>query len=376
MEEAYRRRTGAGYKRNGDVVAMKPRLLNFLVCSRCGGSLDLHCDDERPDGEIISGTLTCQGCGHRYPITRGVPRMIPDQLAADKEETAAAFGWQWQEFTEMHDEYRDQFLDWIAPIQPDFFRDKVVLDAGCGIGRHTYWSSRFGAREVIGIDFSAAVETAYRDVGSLANVHIVQADIFQLPFRSGAAAPFDFIYSIGVLHHTPDPAGSFHALERHLKAGGTIHAWVYGHENNAIIHYAIDPARKLLTARLPHKALYYLSFVPAIAMQGLLKGVYKPVNERPTLQRLKRFLFYNSYFYHLSGFNFRHNHTIVYDHLVAPTAFYIRREEFEEWFRRAGLTDIELSWRNKNSWRGRGVKPGPVASEKAQETDATAGISR
>ncbi len=355
---------------------MKPRLLDFLVCSRCGGLLDLRRDEERPGGEILSGTLTCQECRHRYPIVRGVPRMIPDQLAADKEDTAAAFGWQWQEFTEMHDEYREQFLDWIAPIQPDFFRDKVVLDAGCGIGRHAYWSSQFGAREVIGIDFSAAVETAYRDVGNRENVHIVQADIFQLPFRTGAAAPFDFIYSIGVLHHTPDPEGSFHALERHLKAGGTIHAWVYGHENNAIIHYGIDPARKLLTARLPHKALYYLSFVPAITMQALLKGIYKPINERPALRPLKRFLFYNSYFYHLSGFNFRHNHTIVYDHLVAPTAFYIRREEFEQWFRTAGLTEIELSWRNKNSWRGRAVKPGVTTAEDAQKRDITAGASR
>jgi len=28
--------------------------------------------------------------------------------------------------------------------------------------------------------------------------------------------------------------------------------------------------------------------------------------------------------------------------------------EFEEWFRHTGLTDVVISWRNKNSWRGFG----------------------
>ena len=354
---------------------MKRRLLDFLVCPLCGGVFILDATEERPDGEVTTGVLTCRECGHLYEVARGVPRMIPDELEETKQETAAAFGWQWQEFTEMHDEYREQFLDWIAPIQPAFFRDKIVLDAGCGIGRHVYWASQFGAREVIGIDFSDAVETAYRSTSNSPNVHIVQADIFRVPFRRDAAAPFDFIYSIGVLHHTPDPESSFLSLERHLKPGGMIHVWVYGHENNAIIHYGIDPARKLLTARLPHRVLYYLSFVPAVVMQGLLKGVYKPINERSALQRFKRFLFYNSYFYHLSDFNFRHNHTIVYDHLVAPTAFYIKREEFDDWFRRAGLTDIELSWRNKNSWRGRAVKPLAETVDTAQKASTEARIS-
>ncbi len=336
---------------------MKQRLLDYLVCSLCQEELELRVQEARPDGEIISGELTCRNCHHRYQILRGVPRMVPDSLEMDKEKTASAFGWQWQEFTELHDEYREQFLDWVKPIQPEFFEGKIVLDAGCGIGRHTYWASQFGAKEVIGIDLSAAVETAYYNTGSLSNTHIVQADIFRLPFRRHQQAQFDFIYSIGVLHHTPDPEGAFHALVETVKPGGAMFAWVYGHENNGIIHYAIDPVRKLLTARLPHKALYYLSYIPAGVMQALLKGVYRPINKISFLKRFSKYLFYNSYFYHLSDFNFRHNHTIVYDHLVAPTAFYIKREDFMGWFKRAGLEQVELSWRNQNSWRGQSVKP-------------------
>jgi len=45
---------------------------------------------------------------------------------------------------------------------------------------------------------------------------------------------------------------------------------------------------------------------------------------------------------------------IVFDHLVAPTAFYIPREEFEAWWRELGVTDARVTWHNKNSWRGFG----------------------
>jgi len=39
---------------------------------------------------------------------------------------------------------------------------------------------------------------------------------------------------------------------------------------------------------------------------------------------------------------------------VAPVAFYLRRDEFEGWFRHNDLRDVRISWRNQNSWRGFG----------------------
>lgn len=337
---------------------MKSRLLEYLVCPLCEGKLDLQTQEAQPDGEIITGKLICQKCAHSYGIVRGIPRMIPGQLASDKEKTAENFGWQWQTFREYHAEYEEAlFLDWIQPFPREFFKDKVILDGGCGTGRHTYSAAQFGGKEVIGIDFSEAVETAYETVGHLANAHIVQADIYQLPFRRNEQAQFDFIYSIAVLHHTPDPEKAFLSLVPHLKASNSIFAWVYGYENNAIIHFGINPVRKVLTSHLPPRALYYLSFPVALILQALVKGIYKPVNEKPALQPFKKYLYYNSYFYHISKFNLRHNHNIVHDHLTAPTAFYIKREAFEGWFKKAGLKEIGLSWRNENSWRGWAIKP-------------------
>ena len=42
------------------------------------------------------------------------------------------------------------------------------------------------------------------------------------------------------------------------------------------------------------------------------------------------------------------------NHLVAPTAFYISREEFADWWREIGAGEVNISWHNSNSWRGFG----------------------
>src|SRR5256885_11206967 len=89
------------------------------------------------------------------------------------ERTSAAFGWQWREFVELYDEYEAQFLDWIDPIQPEFFRDKAVLDAGCGNGRHAFYAARYEARDVVAMDLSDAVDTAYENIGKMPNAHVV-----------------------------------------------------------------------------------------------------------------------------------------------------------------------------------------------------------
>jgi SAM-dependent methyltransferase len=331
---------------------MKQRLVDLLACPVCGGDLRLEPIETEPDsGEVVTGTLGCKSCGRDYRILRGVPRLLPPDLSAVEEKTAAAFGWEWQEFVELHDQYEAQFLDWIHPIQPDYFRDKVVLDAGCGIGRHTYHAARYAAREVIGLDLSSAVETAYLNTGRLPNVHVVQGSIYSPPFkRSTAGGPFDFIYSIGVLHHLPDPEAGFQSLVRFLRPDGAIFAWVYGYENNAVVHNFINPLRKTFTSRLPHSALAVVAWPLSVVLQALVKGVYRPLRRTSVFRALPS----HDYLYSLSAFGFRQNYSIVFDHLVAPVAFYLRREEFEGWFLRCALQNVQISWRNENSWRGFG----------------------
>ena len=302
----------------------------------------------------MEGELRCAKCNSSWPISSGIPRFAKlEELESDKRATASGFGWQWQHFTQEDTRYAEQFLGWIGPVTPEFFRDKVVLEGGCGKGRHTQLAARWGAADVIGIDLSVAVDTAFAATRDLPNAHIVQADIYHLPF----ARIFDYGFSVGVLHHLPDPQGGFESLASKVKAGGHLTAWVYGAENNEWITRWVNPVREKLTSRIDQRLLLQLSKIPAAGMYLATKLVYGPLNKSKVGSSIARHLFYNDYLKAISPFGWREQHTIVFDHLVAPTAFYITRTEFETWWRKIGSCDVKISWHNRNSWRGLGQIP-------------------
>lgn len=328
---------------------LKEKLLPYLLCPSCQSALNLSAT--KVDGkEIMEGELRCSSCDAVFPITAGIPRFANlDEVESDKRATAAGFGWQWQHFTHEDERYAEQFLGWIAPVTPDFFRDKVVLEGGCGKGRHTQLAARWGASEVIGIDLSAAVETAFAATRSLDNAHIIQADIYHLPL----ARKFDYAFSVGVLHHLPDPRGGFLSLASRVKPGGQLSAWIYGAENNEWITRWVNPVREKITSRINRRVLLQLSKVPAACLYLATKLVYGPLNKNGS--PAAKHLFYNDYLSSIATFGWKEQHTIVFDHLVAPTSFYISREEFESWWRDLGASEVLIGWHNKNSWRGTGV---------------------
>lgn len=330
---------------------MKESLLQYLSCPSCTGAIEVASIGKREHDEIIEGQLACGSCAKRWPIERGVPRFASlDAVEEEKAATAASFGWQWQHFTQADEKYEQQFLGWIAPVKPEFFRDKIVLEGGCGKGRHTQLAARWGAREVIGIDLSAAVETAFAATRELPNAHIIQADIYHPPLRT----VFDYAFSVGVLHHLPDPRGGFISLVSKVKPGGAASAWVYGAENNEWITRWVNPLRKRITSRMNPRALLHLAKVPAAALFAATRLIYRPLNRSSRGAAIARHLFYNDYLNSISHFGWREQHTIVFDHLIAPTSHYISRAEFEEWWKVIGAREVTITWHNQNSWRGFG----------------------
>ena len=323
------------------------------MCPSCAGKLLLSVK-ETQDGEIITGELGCDSCSRMFPILRGVPRFSDlETVASDKQETAENFGWQWTHFTQEDTRYADQFLGWLQPVTPEFFKGKVVIEGGCGKGRHTQLAAEWGARDVVGIDLSAAVETAYTATRHLPNAHIVQTDIYNLPLDRS----FDYAFSVGVLHHLPDPKGGFESLASKVKPGGHISAWVYGAENNEWITRWVNPVREKLTSRMNQRALLQLSKIPAASVYLATKLIYGPLNKSRTGESIAKHLFYNDYLKAIAPFGWREQHTIVFDHLVAPTAFYLSRQEFEKWWSDIGAEDVVITWHNKNSWCGFGRTP-------------------
>jgi len=322
---------------------MKKALLDILACPVCHGEIQLP--EPHSDGEILEGKLVCVGCGKKFPIREGIPQLMVNFKEAS---TAERFGYEWKNFPELSPVYEMQFLDWIRPISKSFFREKVILDAGCGKGRHLRIASRFGAKMVVGIDASEAVGVAYANTKDLPNVHVIQGDIYHPPLRRSC----DYIYSIGVLHHLSQPDQGFERLSSLLKPRGTISVWVYGKEGNGWIIYLVNPLRKFITSKMPLPVLERFSYPIALFLHLLCKFIYRPLNLH--LKPLRRFLFYNDYLFYISNFNLREIHSIVFDHLLAPVAFYLSKDEVVKWFENAGLVDVHVEWHNRNSWRANG----------------------
>jgi SAM-dependent methyltransferase len=271
--------------------------------------------------------------------------MIPGALPKDVADTAEAFGWQWQTFTEQLDAFRGELLEWLAPVTADAFRGKVVLDAGCGKGRHLLLSADFGAAQVVGLDLSAAVEVARRATEHLPSVDVVQGNLLSPPLGDGT---FDLIYSIGVIHHVPDPSVAVRSLARCLKPGGTLHVWVYGYEGNTLVRWLVDPARRLLAKGVPRPLVRAGTLPIGAAVAGVAR-LSRRLGGLP--------IPYRDYLRPLADYSVSHIWTIVYDQLMAPTTHYVKRRELEAWFRAAGLKNIRIRNSRGMSWTATGEHP-------------------
>jgi SAM-dependent methyltransferase len=101
---------------------------------------------------------------------------------------------------------------------PEDIAEQWVLDAGCGAGRFAGVALQAGAK-VIALDYSSAVDACYANLKHHPNLHVVQGDIYALPFVRDF---FPFVYSLGVLQHTPDVAKAFAALPPMVARGGRL----------------------------------------------------------------------------------------------------------------------------------------------------------
>ena len=264
------------------------------------------------------------------------------------------FGWEWLTFdSQIQDTYmtgENNFLDFIYPVTEVDFADRLILDAGCGMGRFLKLGAEFGSREIIGIDLSDSVEAAYQNTRLLPNAHVIQADIYALPFVS----QFDYIFSVGVLHHLHDPQQGFACLAKLLKDGGRLSAWVYGKENNGWVIRFLSPLRLHITSRLPRPILHGISHILGVFLYGCIKLIYQPVNERGL--RWRHWLPYNDYLYYSARLSYKSLVSVIFDHLVPQLSTYIARDEFVNWFQVENLVNVIITPRNNMSWRGLGTR--------------------
>ena len=259
---------------------MKPSALRFLVCPCCRRELALDVRHQ-VDGEVMEGALRSPGCGREYPITRGVPRFV------DGGSYASSFGFQWDRFRHVQLDSRngrgesERTLFATTGWTDADYAGRLVLDAGVGAGRFAEVAAAKGA-EVVGFDLTNAVDAAFANVGRHPRVHLLQADIFAMPFREGT---FDLAFSVGVLHHTPDTRAAFQRVAATVKPCGGFAVYLYARYGPA---NRCSDAIRAVTTRLPQPVmlalaagavpLYYAYRVPVL---GKVLRLVCPISMHP-----------------------------------------------------------------------------------------------
>jgi SAM-dependent methyltransferase len=244
--------------------------------------------------------------------------------------------------------FKEDFLEYVYPVNRDFFAGKLGLDAGCGMGRHIYYAAEFGA-DMVGIDLSSAIDATYQNVKENPRIDLVQCDIYNLPFKPNT---FDFVYSIGVLHHLPNPEKGFGRLVDATRT--SVFIWVYS-KTRVILNFLLEGTRRI-TVRIPHGLLRKICFFLA-GTEWLF--FIKPYNlARKAVPRLAwaidavtpaRIKLYARHPFFVC-------HTDWFDRLAAPIRFYYDGDDLTGWAARANLKNVSISPTGLYGWRLYGEK--------------------
>jgi SAM-dependent methyltransferase len=254
--------------------------------------------------------------------------------------TVSSFGDEWSRFDQAamsaseaqkrFDEYFAVFPWGDLPPNPEGF------DMGCGSGRWARWvAPRVGRLHCI--DPSDAIEVARKNLADCRNTMFYRAGVADklLP-----PASQDFGYSLGVLHHVPDPAAAIGSCATLLKPGAPLLLYLYCAFDNRpwwfrAIWRATDMARRLI-CRLPagpkHLAtdlVALLVYLPLTRLSRVLEWLGLSVAGVPL-----------AYYRNYSFYTMR---TDARDRFGTPLEQRFSRLQIEDMMRRAGLVSIRFS---------------------------------
>jgi SAM-dependent methyltransferase len=261
-----------------------------------------------------------------------------------KDRTIKDFGEQWLKYSDNEGYFGslELFSDIISPfLKPEEIQSSRVAEIGSGVGRIVNMLLEAGAKHVIAVEPSDAFEVLCRNIQEPEKVNCLKITGDKLP----AYGDLDYIFSIGVLHHIPDPKPVVTAAYKALRPGGRFLVWLYGKEGNELYLSLIHPLR-ILTKHLPHFALATLVWVIYYPLIGYIHLChYFPLPLREYLL---------SIFEKMSSEKRR---LIIYDQLNPAYAKYYTKFEAEKLILDEKFDDVQIHHRHGYSWTVIGTKP-------------------
>jgi SAM-dependent methyltransferase len=324
---------------------MKIALIPYLASPCCRAALKMTTLGQSPRGietaDIQDGILMCASCKSEYPIIGGVPRLVLEAKDQRVIKTRDSFSWEWSRYPGSLPEDESVFLE-ETQIPAADFKDKLVLDAGCGMGRYSVVALSLGA-EVVALDLSESLRRLAAVAPKYPKLHVVQGDLLRPPLKAGV---FDMAYSQGVLHHTSDTRAAFSEVAALVKPGGRLSVWLYGKagtfsefKTNPLregrdglrrhrrlawllvgVRHAFSDALRFFTTRLPMRLTYALCWPLAVlGAIPVLKYLTFSVHRDFMVRVIENF-----------------------DWISPPFQYHHTKEELASWFDEAGFTILKV----------------------------------
>ena len=266
-------------------------------------------------------------------------------MTSKSERTIKDFGGQWTMFQDNSGFYGSAALfdDIFSPLLTHTaLAGQRVADIGAGTGRFVNVFLDAGATAVVAVEPSAAFDVLKKNTaGRAGRITYLNVTGDRIP----PGLDLDYAFSIGVLHHIPEPGPVVAAVRRSLKRGGVCCAWVYGRENNGA-YLALVSALRAIARPMPSKlraALAWLLYWPLMAYVALARRARVPLGTYLT-EVIGR----------LDPDKVR---LVIYDQLNPAYAKYYRRDEVRRLFEQAGYTDVRIHHRHRYSWAVCAVRP-------------------
>jgi ubiquinone/menaquinone biosynthesis C-methylase UbiE len=267
-------------------------------------------------------------------------------------EVVDAFGEEWSKFNSFSEkDIKDISFEYFDIVNDEMVnRNTYLLDVGCGSGRFSkYMSSRAGFVEAI--DPSSAIFAADKLLDNIPNVRITQASTDNIPFDDNT---FDFVMSIGVLHHIPDTQKAMNDCVKKVKSGGYFFTYLYySLDNRGIIFkflFFLVNLLRLGVSKLPNvlkkivcDIIALVIYMPIVLFGRLIAflGLKKLANDLPL-----------SAYHNLSFFVIRND---ALDRFGTKLEQRFSRAEIKTMMEKAGLTDVTFS-EKMYYWRAVGKK--------------------